>query len=94
MEAVQAPAPHPGRGAGGQRGAGQGDWAHPGRGGGGGEELQQRDVIGEGGVTPGRPVRAPQPAAVIRVRYQRGYHIMARPQQTSNWQNVVALLRC
>lgn len=65
VEAVQAPAPDPGRGAGGQRGAGQGDGAHPGRGGGGADQLQQRDVIGEGGVTPGGPVRAPQAAGAL-----------------------------
>ena len=64
MEAVQSPAAHPGRGAGGERGAGQGDGAHPGGGGGRGQQLQQRDVISEGGVTPGRPVRAPQAAAI------------------------------
>ena len=64
LESVQSPAPDPGRGAGGQRGAGQGDGAHPGRGGGGGEQLQQRDVISEGGVTPGRPVRTPQAATI------------------------------
>lgn len=65
MEAVQSPAAHPGRGAGGERGAGQGDGAHPGGGGGRGQQLQQRDVISEGGVTPGRPVRAPQAAGAL-----------------------------
>ena len=64
MEAVQSPASHPGRGAGGQRGAGQGDGAHPGRGGGRAQQLQQRDVISEGGVTPGGPVRAPEAATM------------------------------
>ena len=75
MEAVQSPASNPGRGAGGQRGAGQGDGAHPGRGGDGGDQLQQRDVIGEGGVTPGGPVRTPQAAAIMcqwRVRGHQG----------------------
>lgn len=63
LESVQSPAPNPGCCAGGQRGAGQSDGAHTGRGGGRGEQLEQRDVISEGGVTPGRPVRAPQAAA-------------------------------